>query len=167
MSFNSASGIKYSKLKNRVNSMKINTDRFGEVEFDEKKVICLLKGIIGFEDYHRFIVLDVLKDSPFKWFQSLKDPSLAFVVCDPWYFFKDYAPVILDSDKQELEIYSDNDIMLITIATVPKNISNTTLNLLSPILINSKKMIGNQVILYESNYQSRHKIFRKIKISSK
>ena len=147
--------------------MKIKTDRFGEVDFDEGKVICFLKGIIGFENYHKFIVIESSKDSPFKWLQSLKDPSIAFVICDPWYFFKDYAPGIQDEDKHELEIDSDNDIMLITIATVPKNITDTTINLLSPILINTKKMIGNQIILYGSKYMSRHKVFYQIKIGKK
>ncbi|MBN2073595.1 MAG: flagellar assembly protein FliW [Actinobacteria bacterium] len=144
--------------------MRINTDRFGEVDVDESRIICFYKGIIGFENYHRFVVLDFLENSPFKWLQSLKDPSLAFVVCDPWSFFRDYAPEIPEVEKQELEIDSDTDIMLITIATVPKDISNTTLNLLSPLLINARKMIGNQVILYGSGYQPRHKVFRKIRL---
>lgn len=147
--------------------MKINTDRFGEVEIDESKVICFYKGIIGFENYHRFVILDLLENSPFKWLQSLKDPALAFVICDPWHFFRDYAPEIADEEKQELEIDSDSDIMLITIATVPGDISNTTLNLLSPILINARKMIGNQIILYGSEYQLKHKIFHQIKLDEK
>lgn len=147
--------------------MKINTTRFGKVEVDDTKVITMLGGIIGFENYYRFIILDFLKDSQFKWLQSLNEPGLAFVVCDPWFFFKDYSFEISDEDQNELGIEKVNDIMALAIATIPTDITRTTLNLVSPLIINMKKMIGKQVVLYNSSYKIKHNIILKVEIEDR
>ncbi len=147
--------------------MKIKTTRFGEVEVDDTKVITMLGGIIGFENYYRFVILDFLKDSQFKWLQSLNEPGLAFVVCDPWFFFKDYNFEISDEDQNELEIENVNDIMALAIATIPTDITKTTLNLVSPLIVNMKKMIAKQIVLYDSSYRIKHNIILKVEIKDK
>jgi len=144
--------------------MKIKTERFEEVEIDEKKIITLFNGIIGFENYHRFVILDFMEDSPFRWLQSVKEPSLAFVICDPWDFFNDYNLEMSKDSRHELEIENDDDVMVLSIATIPQKITGVTLNLLSPIIVNQKKMIGKQIILYDSGYKPRHRIFQAIKL---
>ena len=144
--------------------MKISTTRFGDIEVDDSNVITVLGGIIGFENYYRFVILDFLKDSQFRWLQSLNDPEVAFVICDPWYFFKDYNFELSDENQNELEIESLDDIIAVAISTIPTDITKTTLNLISPIIINLKKMIGKQVILYNSSYSTNHRIVLKVKI---
>jgi len=144
--------------------MKISTTRFGDIEVDDNNVITVLGGIIGFENYYRFVILDFLKESQFRWLQSLNDPEVAFVICDPWYFFKDYNFELSDEYQNELEIESLDDIVAVAISTIPADITKTTLNLISPIIINLKKMIGKQVILYNSSYSTTHRIVLKVKI---
>jgi len=147
--------------------MKISTTRFGDIEVDDSNVITVLGGIIGFENYYRFVILDFLKDSQFRWLQSLNDPEVAFVICDPWYFFKDYNFELSDENQNELEIESLDDIVAVAISTIPADITKTTLNLISPIIINLKKMIGKQVILYNSSYSTNHRIVLKVQIDNK
>ena len=147
--------------------MKISTTRFGDVEVDDSNVITVLGGIIGFENYYRFVILDFLKDSQFRWLQSLNDPEVAFVICDPWYFFKDYNFELSDENQNELEIESLDDIVAVAISTIPADVTRTTLNLISPIVINLKKMIGKQVILYNSSYSTNHRIVLKVQIDNK
>ena len=36
---------------------KVNTDRFGEIEIDEKRIVHFKDGIPAFEDEHEFIIL--------------------------------------------------------------------------------------------------------------
>ena len=144
--------------------MRIGTTRFGDIEVDDSNVITVLGGIIGFENYYRFVILDFLKDSQFRWLQSLNDPEIAFVICDPWYFFNDYNFELSDENQNELEIESLDDIVAVAISTIPSDITKTTLNLISPIIINLKKMIGKQVILYNSSYSTNHRIVLKVKI---
>jgi flagellar assembly factor FliW len=146
--------------------MKINTTRFGEIEVEDGKIITTFGGFIGFENQYRFVILEYLKDSQFKWIQSINEPGLAFVIADPWYFFKDYDFEISDEDQKEIEIEKPDDIVVLAIATIPEDIVNTTLNLLSPLVINIKKMIAKQIILYNSKYTTKHKIILKVQIDN-
>jgi flagellar assembly factor FliW len=146
--------------------MKVKTTRFGDVEVSESKVITVLGGIIGFEHYTKFVILDFMKDSELRWLQSLNDQEVSFVICDPWYFFKDYNFELSDADQNELGIESLDDVLAVAISTIPADISKTTLNLISPIVINLKKMIGKQVILYNSSYSTNHRIVLKVQIDN-
>jgi flagellar assembly factor FliW len=146
--------------------MKVKTTRFGDVEVNESNVITVLGGIIGFEHYTKFVILDFMKDSELRWLQSLNDQEVSFVICDPWYFFKDYNFELSDADQAELGIESLDDVLAVAISTIPADISKTTLNLISPIVINLKKMIGKQVILYNSSYSTNHRIVLKVQIDN-
>lgn len=146
--------------------MDINTTRFGTISLAENRIINFPYGIVGFENNTRFVIIDLLEKSAMKWLQSATDPALAFVVCDPWYFFKDYDPKIIDEDLKELKIDKKDQITVLSIVSVPSDISKTSLNLLSPIIVNTSKLIGKQIILYNSSYSTRHYIFNVIKINS-
>ncbi len=146
--------------------MKINTTRFGEVEFEEDRIINFPYGIIGFETNTKYVLLDFIENSPLKWLQSIDDPSLAFVVCDPWYFFKDYKPKINNEEIKDLKVEEKDELIMLTIVSVPSDLTKTSLNLLSPIIINSKKLLGKQIILYNSEFSTKHYIFSVIKIDT-
>ncbi len=147
--------------------MKVKTTRFGDVEVSESNVITVMGGIIGFEHYTRFVILDFMKDSELRWLQSLNDKEVSFVICDPWYFFRDYNFDLSDEDQAELEIESLDDVLAVAISTIPEDITRTTLNLISPIVINLKKMIGKQVILYNSSYSTNHRIVLKVQVDNR
>lgn len=147
--------------------MDINTERFGQINVPEDKIIYIREGVIGFEKNTRFILLDFLESSPLKWLQSTQEPSLAFIVCDPWYFFKDYAPVISKDDKIDIRLSLKDELGLLSIVTIPQDISKASFNLLSPIIINMDKLEGKQIILYDSDYTTKHKVLSTIKVSSK
>lgn len=146
--------------------MEINTTRFGKVSLTEQKIINFPYGIIGFENNTKFAIIDFLEKSPMKWLQSTTDPALAFVVCDPWYFFKDYKPQINNEEIKDIKIDKKNEITILSIVSVPSDISKVSLNLLSPVVVNSSKLIGKQIILYNSDYSNRHFIFNVIKINN-
>lgn len=66
--------------------MELETRLFGEIEVDEEKVIFFEKGIIGFPDCQKFIlVYDEGEDGTRKgisWLQSLDEPAFALPVMD-------------------------------------------------------------------------------------
>ena len=71
--------------------MKVETTRFGAIDIREEEIITMPFGMPGFSDQKQFVLLDHKKDSPFQWYQSIQDPSLAFVVTDPFLFKPDYG----------------------------------------------------------------------------
>lgn len=144
--------------------MILETERFGKIELEESGIITFEQGIIGFENLNSFVLIDYLEDSPLKWLQAIDDPKTAFVVCDPWTFFEEYGPKIVEEEKKEIGLAAEDAVTILCIVTVPKDISKTSLNLLSPIIINQKKMKAKQIILYNSDYRSKHEIFKIIKV---
>ena len=66
--------------------MKIVSARVGEVEFDEKDIISFSDGIIGFPSIKQYIEIDFLQDSPLCLLQAVAEPSLGFIITDPYLF---------------------------------------------------------------------------------
>ena len=63
---------------------KIKTNRFGELEIDDSRVVHFKEGIPAFEDEHEFVILPYDEDSPYYFMQSLKSPELAFILTEPF-----------------------------------------------------------------------------------
>ncbi len=128
---------------------KINTKKFGEIEIDEKNIITMPKGLPGFSGYNQYVILDREDIKPFCWFQSIEIPEIALIVMSPYIFKNDYK-VDLDllikdmnwdkEDKEDLEVY-----VVINIKEKEKE-KTITANLLSPIVVNTKKLEAVQFI---------------------
>ncbi|OCC15561.1 Flagellar assembly factor FliW [Dissulfuribacter thermophilus] len=133
--------------------MEINTTRFGTIEIEEEKIIKMTRGLLGFPDDRRYVLIPHKEGSPFHWLQSVDTPALAFVVTSPGRFFSDYVFDISDEIEKELEIEAPEDVDCLVIITIPKdNPKKLTANLLGPIVINVKKRLACQVVLDPNVY---------------
>ena len=140
--------------------MEIKTTRFGDIEIDENLIITLPEGILGFEDFKRYIILDHFdKESPFKWLQSVEDPSLAFVITDPLLFVPDYKAKVSKEEVKGIELSDECKTIIIVIVNIKRDHSEITINLQGPIVINAEKKLAKQVVISESDYSVRHAIF--------
>lgn len=140
--------------------MEIHTSRFGVIEIEEDQVIHIPSGMIGFPEDRRFVLLKHQKGSPFLWLQSLDHPSLAFVLIDPHLFKPDYEIRINPEDTAELELnHTPKGIQTLVVVNISNtNSINIYANLLAPLVINTKRRLAKQVILYESPYSHQHAI---------
>ena len=75
-------------------------------------------------------------------------------------FKKDYSPLIKETVFDELKIKDNKDAALFTTIVIPEDYMKMTANLMAPILINSDKMLGKQVILDKGDYPVRYPIFK-------
>ncbi|MBW2555098.1 MAG: flagellar assembly protein FliW [Deltaproteobacteria bacterium] len=142
--------------------MEIKTTRFGQVEINENLVITLPEGILGFEDFKRYIILDHFdKESPFKWFQSIDDPSLAFVITDPLMFVPEYKAKVSKEEIRNIKLSDASKSVIVVIVNIKIDHSEITINLQGPIVINPEEKLAKQVIIRESDYSVRHVIFSK------
>lgn len=138
--------------------LKIYTNRFGEIEIEESKIIHFPYGILGFADIKRYIVLNHLNkpDIPFKWLQAIDNPDLAFVITDPVLFYPEYAPVINQQDLKELGINNLSERGIIAIVTIPQgDPEKMTANLQGPVVVNLTTREAKQVVLTGEEYQVR------------
>lgn len=141
--------------------MKIQSTRFGTIEVREDRILRLKGGILGFNQNEKYALLDDQDDPnlPFRWLISVDDPETGFLVTDPGIFFKDYAFDLAETDKNELAVTSADDVIVLTLLTVPKDPKQITANLAGPIVINANTLQGKQVVLYGTTYATKHYIF--------
>ncbi|KHE69120.1 flagellar assembly protein FliW [Halobacillus sp. BBL2006] len=138
--------------------MEIETNYFGKVEVEEEQIVVIIHGLPGFKEYKKFVVL-LLEDAPvYRVLQSVEDAGLAFIVVNPYVFFKDYAFDIDEQTKQELDLKEAKDVELYSVMTIRDPFKTSTLNLQAPIVINGKNQHAKQLILNNSDYHTKHSI---------
>ena len=136
--------------------MKVETTRFGVLEMDESSIVRMPSGPLGFEEQTTFCLIQHRPDTNFRWLQSVDEPALAFVVVDPAEFFEGYAIEISDADAEELELEREDEALVLVVLTIGAGCEQITANLAAPIVINSKTLIGSQVVLQDDRYGVRH-----------
>ena len=141
-------------------TIKLNTAKFGEVEVSKDTIFEFISPIIGFKDLKTYTIIDYKPDSPFKWLQSTEDMELAFPITLCSFFGIDYQFDIPDEEAQKLEITSGDDVFVCNIANIPSsNPQGATINMLAPIVINIVNKKAMQIILKNTEFEVRKKLF--------
>lgn len=142
--------------------MKINTVRFGEIEIEKERIFKFALPIIGFDELKDFVILDINKDSFFKWLQSVEDPALAFPIVSVFSMDIDYSIDLSDNVVETLKIQNVESLLVMNIASIPQdNPQGTTINLLAPLIFNLDESLAGQVILSGSGYDISFPLFKK------
>jgi flagellar assembly factor FliW len=142
--------------------LKLATKYHGEQMVEEKEIIRFEKGIPGFDEEKEFVLLPFADDSVFMILQSVTNPGLAFIISDPFYFFKEYEFNLDDQIVDVLQLTTEKDVAIFVILTVQDPFQRTTANLQAPIVINTEKKLGKQIILTNTDYGTRHSIFQEV-----
>ncbi len=141
--------------------MIIKTRDFGEQNVAEDKIITFPHGIFAFEDEHRFIMFSPLGEDKYpSWLQSVDNENLCFIVFEPQQIVKDYAVTADAESLSAIELGENDSAQYLVLAVVPEEYKDTTVNLKSPIIINTEKMLAAQTIAAE-NYPIKFPIFKK------
>lgn len=130
--------------------MQAKTRLFGTIDIPEDKLIVLESGMIGFPDMQHFaLIFDADKEDGgrIKWLQSMDEPETAFPVMDPTLVKKDYNPVINDEILKPLGELTDENILVLSTVTVPKQLEKMSINLKAPVIINTDTGKGAQIIV--------------------
>ncbi|WP_077619696.1 flagellar assembly protein FliW [Bacillus sinesaloumensis] len=142
--------------------MKLDTKYHGEIHIDENEIITFENGIPGFLEDKKFVILPFGEETGISILQAVENVQLAFVITDPFFFFKEYDFTIEDQVVDQLQLESEKDVIVYVILTVQDPFEKTTANLQAPIVINNKEKLGKQVILTNTSYQTKHNIFDKV-----
>lgn len=131
------------------------TRDFGEREIPDSKVLVFKQPIFGFDDYTRYtMIFDEEIGEQIVWLQSLEEPGLCFLLFDPSAFEDFYNPEITEDVERSLGV---GDYSCWVVLSVKEEFNKSTVNLKSPIIINTASGVASQVIL-EQNYPVRHPI---------
>jgi flagellar assembly factor FliW len=140
--------------------MNIQTKYFNEITIEEKNIIHFEHGIPGFLEEKQFVLLPLTEDNVYYVLQSVQTSELAFVVTNPFLFFKDYDFNLDDATVEQLEIKDATDVAVYSILTLQDPFEKTTANLQAPIIINTKNNHAKQVILNDEKYTTKHPLFK-------
>ena len=120
--------------------------------------VSLPQGLFGFADV-RF--LDLVYDEeelPFMWLREEKKDGLAFIVLEPGGIIPNYSVEVSDADVQVLGITGPEDTMILNIVTLPPDqVGKISLNLVGPIIVNRRTLVGKQCIINNhEEFSARH-----------
>ena len=138
--------------------MLLTSSQFGELNIAEDQVIAFPKGIPGFLNCKTYAVIQ-LEDTLFSYLQSIENPSVGFIIVDPFLFFPEYDFELPEITVEELGIESTEQVMIRCIVTVQSDFRQSTINLLAPIVINSHNRQGKQLVLQRVPYQIKQPLF--------
>lgn len=145
-----------------VKGMRIETKIFGEIEVADDKIITFENGIIGFPDLKKFSLLhdeDRGTDAGIRFLQSLEEPGFAMPVMDPLIVKPDYDPEIDDELLKNAGHVTKENILVLVTVTVPSDLTQMTVNLQGPFVINVDENKAVQVVVEKGNYPVKYPVY--------
>ena len=129
--------------------MILNTIQFGKLEVEEENILDFKNGLIGFEEYKRFIIVTDKEYEPILWLVSADDPNLEFPIINPLLCYSDYDPeVVIESAEKTF----------FAIVSFKKQVNETTINLKAPIIVDIVNKTGEQIVLNSEKYRTDHSL---------
>jgi len=141
--------------------------RFGISETSESKIITFPFGLPGFEDLHKFIIVEVDETRPVYWLQSIENKHIALPVIVSLAILSDYNINIRENELEDLQLESPDDLLILNVVVIPEDVTKMTVNLAAPVVINAKRGIGKQIIIDAAELPLRYPVYEAIRNSLK
>lgn len=138
--------------------MKTKTRYFGEIDYTRDEVIEFPRGLFGFEEERKFLLLPFSDAGTLFSLQSVKTPGLAFTLMHPFSLHVGYAPVLQEEELKTLCSEKSEDLYYYVMCTVKEPVTECTVNMKCPLAINPDTRCGMQVILEDDAWEMRHKL---------
>jgi flagellar assembly factor FliW len=146
--------------------MRVSTRVYGEIDIDERQRVSFPSGILGFEKFTEYALLDA-RQKPFFYLQSLEVPDLAFILIDPFLFRSDYSLDMSDEALADIGVANPEDAVVFCIVTAPADGGPITANLMGPLIISKSKRHGMQAVLADPRWRVKHDIMAELAASRK
>ena len=140
--------------------MEISTKYFDTVSVSEKDIIRFQNGLFGFESLKEYVLISFEPGSDsLMCLQSTQDSELAFILMNPFNLKKDYEPELTDEDIKDLRITeATRGVFYYAVCVVKDDVSESTVNLKCPVVINPDNQTAKQLILDDERYSFRHSL---------
>lgn len=139
--------------------MKISTSYHGDIEIDNQQTLTFNQGIPGFLEETEFVILPLPEAEAFQVLQSIQTKELAFIITDPFQFFLDYDFQLEPQEIEKLQLQQAEDVAVYVLLTMSDSVEKITANLQAPVIINTKQQLAKQVILMNTAYETKHRLF--------
>jgi flagellar assembly factor FliW len=140
------------------------TTYFGNLVSQPESVIEFPLGLPGFENEHRFVLVEQAINRPIVFLQSLSRPDLCFITLPVSLICSTYELCLGSEELGTLGLASPPpspagpDVLCLAVVTFSET-GPPTANLLSPIVINWRTRVAVQSIPADSPYSHQHPLF--------
>lgn len=146
--------------------IRVQTKAYGSLEVDERQILHFPDGLLGFEKFKDYALLDAAQ-KPFFFLQSLDISELAFVLIDPFLFRPDYSVDADDALLSSVGIERPEDALVLSIVTVPSDGSPITANLMGPLIVDRGSRRGVQAVMTDPRWQTKHDVLAELAAAGK
>jgi len=136
--------------------IQIDGTRFGTVLVEDDAVISIPRGLVGFPDDDRFVLLEYGEDGTIGFLQSIRTPELCFPVVDGALFGPDYPQPDAETLASRADVGGDDIAVLVVVAASPSK--KLIANMLAPIVIDVVSRNGAQVALDHRTFSAAYPI---------
>lgn len=133
---------------------------YGNIEYKEDEVIVFNKGVLGFENLKRYILINLKEYEPFQLLQCIDDENIGFIVAYPFDFYKDYEFKLTSNQIERLKIKKQDQVLVFNILTLKEDPNKITINLKAPIIINTLGNLGEQIVLDNEEYKIKQPLIK-------
>ncbi|MEA5003691.1 MAG: flagellar assembly protein FliW [Christensenella sp.] len=127
--------------------MKIESERFGTIEINDQSIITFDGGLPGLEGLGKYAIIRCDQTEPIQWLQSIDKPDISIPIINPFLLKSEYEIEVDDSELELIRTHNEEDLVVLCIMVIPDDLSKMSINLMAPLLINIKEMIGAQVMM--------------------
>jgi len=135
------------------------TKYFGEMEYQDDSVVVFPEGLLGFEEYRRFLLIQRGGARSLAFLQSLDNTSLCFPVMPAAQVDAKFELRLDAEHRKLLGLAGEGEDKTLALAVVSfDEVEPPTANLLGPVVIHVAAKRGAQVVQFDSGYLSRHPV---------
>jgi flagellar assembly factor FliW len=139
-------------------TLHLETVLLGPLEVRAETVIHFAAGLPGFVDRRRFVLVETQRDDLI-WLQSVDDPTLTFLLSDPFATVPGFELELPASDLAALGAAAGGAASLLVLAvTQLERGVPVSANLQSPIVIDRDRRVGRQVVVPDSVWGMHHPV---------
>ncbi|KXH84140.1 flagellar assembly protein FliW [Sporosarcina sp. HYO08] len=138
--------------------MKIPTKFHGKIDIQPEQLWEFPKGIPGFENKKKFILLPIEGNNVFQVLQSATTASVAFIVANPYTIMEDYSFDVDEPTVELLGIEKEEDVFILAVLSLKERIDTSTINLQAPLIFQKHTKKAKQMILNDNTFSLRHPI---------
>jgi flagellar assembly factor FliW len=137
--------------KQEVSILKIKTLHFGEIEVESDKIFKFPDGLLGFENYNRFVLINHEETEPLRWLISLDDPNIGFPLINPWIVDIKYNP------GKSINLEKEAAFVVITLGNKDRVM---TANMKAPLVLEIETREGRQIVMSSDKYSTKEPVIR-------
>jgi flagellar assembly factor FliW len=132
------------------------TEQFGELDYLEEAALLFPRGLPGFEEARRFVLLDNPGLAPLVHLQSVETGDLCFLALPVRSVDPEYETALAEEDREMLGLRcAAPRILELALLSVTED-GRVSANLLAPVVIDLSTRRGVQAVRFDSRYSHQH-----------